>query len=83
MADLGFPVGGGTTLVGGGTTFVGGGANSLFAYVSKKLYVKMKELVPLGARAPTQDLKLIGSSWIVFEEKDEGRHLMGQDASIS
>ena len=43
VADPGFPVGGGTNLV-------GGGANSRCAYVSKNLYVKMKEFRPLGGR---------------------------------
>ena len=49
MADPGFPVGGGMDLVGGGVDSRGG-------YVSKILYVKMKELGPLGGahagRAP-------------------------------
>ena len=45
MADPGFPVGGGVDLVGGGVDSRGG-------YVSKILYVKTKELGPLGgARA--------------------------------
>ena len=46
MADPGFPVGG------GGVDLVGGGVDSRGSYVSKILYVKMKELGPLGgARA--------------------------------
>ena len=45
VADPGFPVGGGVDLVGGGVDSQGG-------YVSKILYVKTKELGPLGgARA--------------------------------
>ena len=45
MADPGFPVGGGVDLVGGGVDSRGG-------YISKILYVKTKELGPLGgARA--------------------------------
>ena len=45
MADPGFPVGGGVDLVGGGVDSRGG-------YVLKILYVKTKELGPLGgARA--------------------------------
>ena len=45
VADPGFPVGGGVDLV-------GGGVDSQGSYVSKILYVKMKELGPLGgARA--------------------------------
>ena len=45
VADPGFPVGGGVDLV-------GGGVDSRGSYVSKILYVKMKELGPLGgARA--------------------------------
>ena len=45
VADPGFPVVGGVDLVGGGVDSRGG-------YVSKILYVKMKELGPLGgARA--------------------------------
>ena len=39
VADPGFPVGGG-----------GGSANSRGSYVSKSLYVKMKESGPLGGR---------------------------------
>ena len=46
MADPGFPVGGGVDLVAGGVDSRGG-------YVSKILYVKTKELGPLGGgRAP-------------------------------
>ena len=49
VADPGFPVGGGVDLVGGGVDSRGG-------YVSKILYVKTKELGPLGGprtgRAP-------------------------------
>ena len=49
MADPGFPVGGGVDLVGGGVDSRGG-------YVLKILYVKTKELGPLGGsragRAP-------------------------------
>ena len=41
VADPGFPVGGGVDLV-------GGGVDSRGSYVSKILYVKMKELGPLG-----------------------------------
>ena len=44
VADPGFPV--------GGVDLVGGGVDSRGGYVSKILYVKMKELGPLGgARA--------------------------------
>ena len=44
MADPGFPV--------GGVDLVGGGADSRGSYISKILYVKTKELGPLGgARA--------------------------------
>ena len=49
MVDPGFPVGGGVDLVGGGVDSRGG-------YVPKILYVKTKELGPLGGvcarRAP-------------------------------
>ena len=45
VADPGFPVGGGVDLVGGGVDSRGG-------YVSKILYVKTKELGPLGGRTP-------------------------------
>ena len=41
MADPGFPVGGGVDLI-------GGGVDSQGSYVSKILYVKTKELGPLG-----------------------------------
>ena len=41
MADPGFPVGGGVDLVGGGVHSRGG-------YISKILYVKIKESRPLG-----------------------------------
>ena len=44
VADPGIPVGGGVDLVGGGVDSRGG-------YVSKILYVKTKELGPLGRRA--------------------------------
>ena len=44
VADPGFPVGGGVDLVGGGVDSRGG-------YVLKILYVKTKELGPLGGRA--------------------------------
>ena len=44
VADPGFPVGGGVDLVGGGVDSRGG-------YVSKILYVKTKELGPLGGGA--------------------------------
>ena len=37
---------------GGGRGLVGGGVDSRGSYVSKILYVKMKELGPLGGRAP-------------------------------
>ena len=47
VADPGFPVGGG----GGGADLVGGGANSQGSYVSKNLYVKMKESGPVGGGA--------------------------------
>ena len=47
MADPGFPVGGGVDLVGGGVDSRGG-------YVSKILYVKMKELGPLGGARPAR-----------------------------
>ena len=43
VADPGFPVGGGVNLVGGSVDSRGG-------YVSKILYVKTKELGPLGGR---------------------------------
>ena len=43
VADPGFPIGG-VDLVGGG----GGGVDSRGSYVSKILYVKMKESGPLG-----------------------------------
>ena len=52
MADPGFPVGG------GGVDLVGGGVDSRGGYVSKILYVKTKELGPLGEgarRAPPPD----------------------------
>ena len=45
VADPGFPVGGGVDLVGRGVDSRGG-------YVLKILYVKTKELGPLGGRAP-------------------------------
>ena len=52
VADPGFPVGGGVDLV-------GGGVDSRGSYVSKILYVKMKELGPLGgARAGRAPLDL-------------------------
>ena len=44
VADPGFPVGGGVDLVGGGVDSRGG-------YVLKILYVKTKELGPLGGGA--------------------------------
>ena len=44
VADPGFPVGGGVDLV-------VGGVNSRDSYVSKILYVKTKELRPLGGGA--------------------------------
>ena len=44
VADAGFPV--------GGVDLVGGGVDSRGSYVSKILYVKTKELGPLGGRAP-------------------------------
>ena len=45
VADPGFSVGGGVDLVGGGVDSRGG-------YVSKILYVKTKELGPLGGARP-------------------------------
>ena len=53
MADPGFPVGGGVDLV-------GGGVDSRGSYVLKILYVKTKELGPLGgARAPPRSANAI------------------------
>ena len=46
MADPGFPVGG------GGVGLVGGGVDSQGGYMSKILYVKMKDLGPLGGARP-------------------------------
>ena len=45
VADPGFPIGGGMDLVGGGVDSRGG-------YISKILYVKTKELGPLGGPRP-------------------------------
>ena len=45
MADPGFPIGGRGPRRGGGVDSRGG-------YVSENLYVKMKELGPLGGRVP-------------------------------
>ena len=44
VADPGFPIGGGMDLI-------GGGVDSRSGYVLKILYVKTKELRPLGGRA--------------------------------
>ena len=45
VADPGFPVGGGMDLV-------GGGVDSRGSYISWNLYVKTKELGPLGGHTP-------------------------------
>ena len=47
VADPGFPVGGGADPLGGG-----GGTDLRCVHFSAKTYVKMKEMDPVGERAP-------------------------------
>ena len=75
VADPGFPVGGGVDLVGGGVDSRGG-------YVLKILYVKMKELGPLGgARAGRAPPRSANDSYVSYQHENSllSIHSSGHD----